>query len=100
MPMRSTILPKNQSATCLDEAIWRTVHQRPPKKIAPIPKPAIHASNNVSVSLMVIFLFFAHGFFFLGDPMPRIEATDHESCHQERQCPGMLARIVFVQPDA
>jgi hypothetical protein len=78
----------------------RTVHQRPPKKTAPSPTPATHASARVNVSFIVILLFLPHRLVFLGDPVPRVQTADRESGHQQRQRPGMLARMVFVQPDA
>ena len=45
MLIRSSRLPKNQSAGRLDETPLRTVHQRPPKKIAPSNTPATNAST-------------------------------------------------------
>src|SRR5664280_3253551 len=99
MLIRSSRLPKNQSAGCLDETPLRTVHQRPPKKIAPSKRPATNASARVSNSFIVILLFVPHCLVFLGDPMPRIQTADREPGHQQRQRPGMLARMVFVQPD-
>src|SRR5664280_1973553 len=60
MLIRSSRLPKNQSAGCLDETPLRTVHQRPPKKIAPSKRPATNASARVSNSFIVILLFVPH----------------------------------------
>src|SRR5664280_640362 len=99
MLIRSSRLPKNQSAGCLDETPLRTVHQRPPKKIAPSKPPATPASPSVRVSFIVILLSVPHGLVLLGDPIPRIQAADRQSGHQQRQCPGVLAWMVFVQPD-
>src|ERR1035438_5465393 len=99
MPIRASRLAKNQSAGCLDETPLRTVHQSPPKNTTPTPPPAAHASTNIRVSFIVILLFVPHCLFFLGDPMPRVQTADHEPAHQQRQSPGMLARMVFVQPD-
>src|ERR1035437_8239854 len=99
MPIRTSRLAKNQSAGCLDETPLRTVHQSPPKNTAPSPPPAALASTNTRLSFIVILLFLLHCLFFLDDPMPRVQTADREPAHQQRQSPGMLARMVFVQPD-
>src|SRR5665811_2522485 len=99
MLIRSSRLPKNQSAGCLDEAPLRTVNQRPPKKIAPSNIPAANASARDKNSFIVILLFVPHLLVFLGHPMPRVQTADREPGHQQRQRPGMLARIMLVQPD-
>ena len=78
MLIRSSMLPRNQSAGRWDETPLRTVHHRPPKKIAPSTPPASHASISVSVSFIVILLLLAHRLVFLGDPMPRIQTADRE----------------------
>src|SRR5208282_6246176 len=100
MLIRSNRLTMNQTAGCSDETPFSTVHQRPPKKIAPSAAPAAPAKTRVKNSVIVILLFVPHGLVFLGDPMPCIQTADCQSGHQERQCPGMLAGMVFVQPDA
>src|ERR1700722_4937654 len=99
MPVRSNTLPKNQSPGCLDEKPLRTVHQRPPKNIAPSKMPVTRASARLKASFIVILLSVSHFLLFLGDPMPRIETTDCESGNQQSQRPGMFARVVFVQPN-
>src|ERR1039458_2417641 len=99
MLIRSSMLPKNQSAGRWDETPLITVHQRPPKKNAPSNRPAANAGARNKNSFIVILLFVPHLFLFLGHPMPRIETTDCEAGHQQRQRPGMLARIMLVQPD-
>src|SRR3990172_9573945 len=98
MLMRASALPKNQSAGRGDEAPLLTVHQSPPKKIAPRAAPATHASASISVSFTGIVLFLPHGTVFLGDPVPRIDTAEREPGHQQRQRPGVRSRMVFVQP--
>src|ERR1035441_3367211 len=99
MLIRSSRLPKNQSAGWLDEAPLRTVNQRPPKKIAPSNTPAASAGARNNNSFIVILLFVPYLLVFFGHPMPRIQTADREPGHQQRQRPGMLARITLVQPD-
>src|SRR5664279_1235914 len=93
------MLPKNQSAGRSDETPLITVHQSPPKKNAPSNRPAAKAGARSKNSFIVILLFFANLFVFLGHPMPRIKTTDGEPGDHQRQRPGMLARIMLVQPD-
>ena len=100
MPIRSSRLPKNQSAGCVDATPLRTVHQRPPKKIAPRAPPASPASASVNVSFIVILLLLPHRLVFLGHPMPRIQTAEGETGHQQRQRPGPCARMASVQPEA
>src|ERR1035438_1388786 len=86
MVMRSSRLPRNHSAGCLEDTPLRTVHQRPPKKIAPSTPPASHASTSVEASFIVVVLpFLPHRPVFLGDPVPRVEAAKQEAGHQQRQ---------------
>src|SRR5664280_1461510 len=99
MLIRTSRLPKNQSAGCLDETPFLTVHQRPPKKTTPSKSPTANASASVRVSFIVILLFVPHRFVFLDDPMPRIQTTNRQPGHQQRQRPGMPARVVSVQPN-
>src|SRR5271167_5250320 len=98
MPIRSNRLPKNQNAGSSDDTALRTVHQRPPKKMAPSNTPTDNASASNKTSFIGILLFLPNGFVFIRYPMPRIEAADREPRHQQRQRPGMRSRIVPVQP--
>src|ERR1019366_5449194 len=99
MLIRSSMLPKNHSAGRGDETPLTTVHQRPPKKNAPSNRPAAHAGARNKNSFIVILLFVPNLLVLLGHPMPRIKTSDGEPGHHQRQCPGMLARIILVQPD-
>ena len=38
--------------------------------------------GNTVLLYVVILLFLPHGFFFLGDPIPRIETAEHDPGHQ------------------
>src|SRR5579872_7044622 len=99
MLIRSSMLPQNHNAGRWDETPLRTVHQRPPKKNAPSNKPANNASVKDNDSFIRMLLFVPHLLVFLRDPMPCIQTADGEPGHQQRQCPGMLARIMSIQPD-
>src|ERR1035437_4589579 len=99
MLIRNSPLPRNHRAGCFDDRPLRTVHHRPPKKIAPSKKPTTPAKASISVSFIGILLFLPHGLVFLDDPVPRIQTADRETGHQQRQRPGMLARVVLVQPE-
>jgi hypothetical protein len=71
-------LQKNQSAGHLDDNPWRTVHQSPPKNMAPSNMPAAKAKKSfIAVTLVVL-----NCASFLGHPMPSIETADHEACYQ------------------
>src|SRR5664279_1758150 len=98
MLIRSNMLPKNQNAGCSDETPLRTVHQRPPKKMAPSNRPANNDSASNKTSFIGILLFLPDGFVFIRHPVPRIEAADREPGHQQRERPGVLSWIVPVQP--
>src|SRR5665647_2881768 len=91
MLIRSNRLPKNQNAGCSDETPLRTVHQRPPKKMAPSNMPANNASASSKTSFIAILPFVSHGFVFFRYPVPRIEAADREPSHQQRQRPGTVS---------
>src|SRR5580698_8064866 len=98
MLIRSSRLPKNQSAGCFDETHCRTVHHSPPKRIVPITPPATQDRNNVRVSFILVLLPFANGLVFAGNPMPRVQTSDGEPANQECQRPAMFAGVVLVQP--
>src|ERR1035438_3069079 len=100
MLIRSNMLPRNQNAGDLEEMPLRTVHQRPPKKIAPSKSPAINASARNKTLFIVVLRFVVHGLVFLGNPVPRIQTADRQSDHQQRQCPWMFAWVMIIQPDA
>ena len=90
MLIRSSRLPRNQSAGCLDETPLRTVHQRPPKKIAPSKTPATNASTRVRVSFIVILLFVPHLPCLPWRPNARhSNSRSIKPGHQQRQRPGM-----------
>ena len=76
MPIRSNMLPRNQSAGDLEKTPLRTVHQRPPKNIAPSKRPATKANTKIKKLFIVFLSFVVHGLVFLGDPMPRIQTAD------------------------
>src|ERR1035441_8983079 len=97
--VRATRLQRNQSAGWFEETTFRTVHQRPPKNIAPSEIPISRASTRLNVLVMAILLFLQHLFVFLVHPMPGIEAADCEADNQQRQRPGMTAGMMAVQPD-
>src|SRR5471030_901283 len=99
MLMRSSPLPRNQSAGCGDETPWRTVHHNPPKKIAPSKPPASPASVSVSVSFIAVLRFLPHRLVLLRHPIPRIQTADRETDDQQRQRPWVRARMMLVQPD-
>src|SRR5271156_6596704 len=99
MLIRSSRLPKNQSAGRWDERPFRTVHQRPPKKIAPSHAPAANASARDKKSFIVILLFVPNLLVFLGHPMPRIQTADDQADNQQHQSPGLGSGIALVQPE-
>src|SRR5689334_22380645 len=99
MLVRTNWLPTNQSAGWLDERPLRTVHHRPPKKIAPSRTPTTNGRIRVKASFMVFLRFLAHCLVFLGDPMPGIHTTDDQADDQQCQRPGMVSWMMFVQPD-
>src|ERR1700688_379486 len=96
--IRRSKLPKNHSAGRGDETPLITVHHRPPKNKAPRNRPAVNAGAKEKSSLIAILLFVPHRFVFLRHPMPRVPTADREPGYQQRQRPGVLARIMFVQP--
>src|SRR5579864_3869455 len=98
--IRSSMLVKNHSAGRGDETPLITVHQRPPKKNAPSNRPAANGGARTNTSFIVILLFVPNLLVFLGHPVPRIQTADREPGHQQRQCPGVRARIMLVEPDA
>src|SRR6202451_84010 len=100
MLIRNNMLTKNQDAGCLDESPLRTVHKRPPKKIAPSTPPARNARANVRVSFIVSLLIVPHGLVFLGTPVPGVETAERKPGYQERKRPGMFSRMMLVQPDS
>src|ERR1039458_4430636 len=100
MLVRSHRLPRNQRAARLDETPLRTVHQRPPKNIAPSKMPAARAGSRRKVSFIAHLLFLAHFLILLIHPMPGIQTTDGQADNQQHQRPGMLSRMAIVQPDA
>src|SRR5579864_3539395 len=97
--IRSSMLVKNHSAGRGDETPLITVHQRPPKKNAPSNRPAANAGARTKTSFIVILLFVPNLLVFLGHPVPRIQTTDGKPGHQQRQRPGVRARVMLVQPD-
>src|ERR1700733_5967041 len=99
MPVRSNRLPKNSIAGCLDDIPLRTVHQRPPKNIAPSETPATSANTRTKASYIVVLLFVSHLLVFLAHPMPGIQTADDQTDYQQRQRPGNLSRMTIVQPD-
>src|ERR1022692_2352652 len=99
MLVRSNRLPKNRSAGCLDETPLRTVHQRPPKNIAPSRTPPSRASTRPKASVIVVLLFVSHLLVFLAHPMPGIQTAENQADDQKRQRPGDLSWIALVQPD-
>src|ERR1035438_1837071 len=100
MLMRNSPLPRNQSAGRGDETPLRTVHHSPPKKNAPRPPPASHASASVSVSFIAILLSVPHRLVLLGNPVPRIQTADGETDDHQRQRPRMCPGMVLIQPGA
>src|ERR1700690_3327663 len=94
------MLPRNQSAAFFAATPFRTAPQRPPKKIVPSKMPATSASARIKKLFIAILRFVAHGFFFLGDPMPRVQAANRQPDYKQRQRPRMFARMMIVQPDA
>src|SRR5581483_7924027 len=94
------MLPRNHSAGRLEETPLRTVHQRPPKKMAPSKNPAAKATAGIRNSFIVALRFVLHCFCFLRDPIPSVQTSDRQPDHQERQGPRMFAWMVFIQPDA
>src|ERR1035438_2630533 len=99
MAVRSNTLHRNQSAGCLDDTPLRTVHQRPPKNIAPTKTPVSRDSARRTISFVMILLFLLHLLVFLPHPMPGIRAADDQARNQQSQRPGMFSRMAIVEPD-
>src|SRR5450830_122213 len=100
MHIRSNMLPVNQSAGRLELTPRRTVHHRPPKKIAPSKMPATNANAKLNGSFITVLLLLVYFPVFLGHPMPRIEATEPQSDGQQHERPGTAPWIAIVQPDS
>src|SRR5512135_1920667 len=94
------MLPRNQSAGCLDETLLRTVHQRPPKNSAPSKTPVTKASARTTLSFIMILLVPLHLLVLLIHPMPGIHTPDDQPDDQQRQRPGMPSWMAIVQPNA
>src|SRR5664279_453041 len=98
-PVRSSRLLRNQSAGAADDRPLITVHHKPPKKNTPSRSPAAKAGNTNSISLIVVLLGSPNLPVFLGHPMPRIQAAQGQPSRQQGQRPGVLARMMFIEPD-
>src|SRR5476649_831450 len=98
MLIRKTRLANTHSAGLGDETTLRTVHSRPPKKIAPSASPAAPAGISGCRSFAVIGLVLPNRLVFVGYPVPSVQAAERQPGHQQRERPGVSAGMVLVQP--